>query len=231
MCGPYQTSSRAADPLLGRAAIDRSDQPQSAAYRLRADADQNSQRKGKQGPFRAALAQTIASASRILESEQANRLSLSWQDARCAAPRSHDSDLLQDGDGQGSYQQARHTPHAASQFCDGALGSGRRLDGHQQALGPQQLYNDHDLSSLPQAALGFHPEPTRLAASAPMPDVDRSISGEAQSQDRSEERSEERRSSLTVLNVVKQYTEPFISGRNLVGKHAVGMLRMHLWVC
>jgi len=42
-----------------------------------------------------------------------------------------------------------------------------------------------------------------------MPDVDRSLAGEAQTEDRSE-RTEERRSSLTVLNVVKQYTEPFI---------------------
>jgi hypothetical protein len=39
-----------------------------------------------------------------------------------------------------------------------------------------------------------------------MPDVDRSISGEAQSEDRSEER----RSGLTVLSVIKQYTEPFM---------------------
>ena len=206
MCGPSQTSCRPVDPLLRRATIDRSDQPQSAAYRFRADADQDSQRKGKQGPFRAALAQAIASASRILESEQADRFPLSRQDAGCAAPRSHDSDLLQDGDSQGSYQQARHTPHAATQLCDGALGSGRRLDGHQQALGPQQLYNDHDLSSLSQAALGFHPEPSRLAAGQAMSDVDRSIVGEAQT----EERTKERRSSLTVLNVVKQYTQPFM---------------------
>lgn len=206
MCGPSKTSRRSTDPLLGRAAIDRSDQPQSPAYRLGTDADQNSQRQGKQGPFRAALAQTIASASRILESEQANRLPLSWQDARRAASRSHDSNLLQDGDRQSSYQQARNASHATSQLCYGALGSGRRLDGHQQTPGAQQLYNDHDLSSLPQAAPGFNPESARLAASAAMPNVDRSISGETQSEDRSEER----RASLTVLNVVKQYTEPFM---------------------
>ena len=206
MCGPSQTSSRAAYPLLGRAAIDRSDKPQSSAHRLRTDADQSSQRQGKQGPFRAALTQAIASASRVLESKQADRLSVSWQDSECATPRSHDSDLLQDGDRQGSYQQARNTPHSASQLRDGALGSGRRLDGHQQALGPQQLYDDHDLSSLSQAALGFYPEPTRLAAGEAMPDVDRSIVGETQT----EEQSEERRSGLTVLNVIKQYAEPFM---------------------
>ena len=62
-----------------------------------------------------------------------------------------------------------HTSHTASQLRDGALGSGRRLDGHQQALGPQQLYDDHDLSSLSQAALGFYPEPARLVAREAMP--------------------------------------------------------------
>jgi Putative transposase/Transposase zinc-binding domain len=202
MCGPSQTSCRPFDPLFGGATIDRSDQPQSAAYRLRADADQDSQGKGKQGPVRSAFAKALGSASRILESEQANRFPLSWQDSQCATPRSHDSDLLQDGDCQGSYQQARHTAHAATQLCDGALRSGRGLDGYQQALGSQQLYNDHDLSSLPQAALGFHSEPTRLAAGQAMSNVDRSFAGEAQT--------EERRSGLTVLAVVKQYTQPFM---------------------
>ena len=214
MCGPSQTSSCPANPLLGRAAIDRSDQSQSSAHRLRTDADQSGKRQGKQGPFRAALAQTLASTPRVLESEQANRLPLSWQDSGCASPRSHDSDLLQDGDRQGAHQQARHTPHFASQLCDGALGSGRRLDGHQQAFGPQQLYDNHDLSSLPQAAFGFHPEPARLAASETMSHVDRPIVGETQTEERSEERterSEERRSSLTVLNIIKQYTDPFIN--------------------
>ena len=83
-----------------------SDQSQGSAYQLSADADQDRQGEGKQRPFRVALVQTITSTSRVLESSQANRFSLSWQDAQCATSWSHDSDLLQDGGCQGSPQQA-----------------------------------------------------------------------------------------------------------------------------
>jgi len=57
------------------------------------------------------------------------------QDPGCATPRSHDSDLLQDGDRQGSYQQACYAPHAASQLCDGLLEAGVDLMAISKLLG------------------------------------------------------------------------------------------------
>jgi hypothetical protein len=223
---PSQTSCRSFDPLFGWVAAHRSDQSQGSEYRLSTNADQDRQGEGKQRPFRTALAPAITSASRVLESSQANRFSLSWQDAQCATSWGYHSDLLQDGRGQGSPQQACHAPHASSQFCDGTLGSRSRLDGHQQAAWTQQFHDNHDLSTLPQTALGFYPQPAGLVARETMPDVDRSISGETQTDDRSEQ--VERRSRLTVLNIVKQYTEPFIAkhGRTTASQVASTLARL-----
>ena len=78
-------------------------------------------------------------------------LPLPWQDTRSAAVRCHDPEGLQDGSRFSSDQQERDATYDASFLRDGTIGSGRRLDGNQQAAGTQQFRDDDDLLALPQA--------------------------------------------------------------------------------
>lgn len=105
-------------------------------YRLPTNADQDRQGKGRQKrPFRTALAPAITSASRVLESSQANRFSFPGQDSQCATSWGYDSDLLQDGGAAKAHLNKHVTPHTLRHsFATSLLGSGSRLDGHQQVL-------------------------------------------------------------------------------------------------
>lgn len=133
MCDPSETPSSSADSVLGWPASERSNQPQSSAHRLRTHATQSRQGQGGQGPLRTALAATTASAPRVLEKQQTNRLSVPRQDAGCSTSRNHDSDLLQVGGSQSSHQQACNAPYVEAFFRDGTTRSRGRFDGDQQA--------------------------------------------------------------------------------------------------
>ena len=175
MCDSSQTSCSSIDTVRSRSAAERSDEPQVTGYRLGANATEDHPSQGAQRQVRAALAATIVGTQSVLETRSTEELCLSWQDERRTALGCNDSANLQDGSRTSSYQEAGYSTYDEAFFRNRTARSRSGSNGYQQAVRTQQLYNYHDLFTLPQAALGFDPQPDRLASRSPMPQVDRSV--------------------------------------------------------
>lgn len=175
MCDSSQTSCSVVDPLRSRSAAERSDEPQTARHRLGAHATEDHSGQRAQGPLRAALAATLAGTKSVLEARSSEELYLSWQDERRAAVGCNDSANLQDGGCTSSYQEAGHATYPSSQFRDWTTGSRRGSHGNQQAARALELYDYHDLFTLPQAALGLDAQSARLVACSAVSQVDRPV--------------------------------------------------------
>ena len=172
--------------LCGGAETLRSTQPQAPGYRLGQDAIESRSGQGTQGSICSDIAQALERVESLLERVSADELLVPWADARSAAQWSGHSESSHLGSGQGSYQQARYATYAQAFLCDGALGGWSGLDGHQQTARTQQLYDNHGLPALPQAASLLNTQSAGLAAGQAVPALgrskfaDQSASSEAQ---------------------------------------------------
>ena len=175
MCDSSKTSRSPTDSVRGGIETQRSDEPQAAGHRLGANATANHPGQRPQGSLRTALAATASGIESVLETRSAEELHLPWQDERCATVRRNDPADMQDGSRTGSYQETGYATYPEAFFRDRPTRSRSRSDGYQQAVRTQQLYDYHDLFTLPQGALGFNAEPDRLAPGSAMSKVDRSI--------------------------------------------------------
>ena len=209
MCTSSQTPCGPANSLRGGPAIDRSDQPQDPGYRLRQDAIESCSGQGTQGSIRSDLAQAAQGTTRLLADRQANDLPLSRQDTRRSASRSDHPNLLQAGSGPSQTQQARNAAHFKALLCDGTLGGGSRLDGHQQIAGPQQLRDNDGLSALPTAASGDSSKSDRLATRQAMPEVGRSNFGTSVGATGGTDGNASQ--TLSVHDIIRKYTPSFFA--------------------
>ena len=184
-----------------------------------------------QRQVRAALAATVVGTQSVLEIRSSDELYLSWQDERRTALGRYDSANLQDGSRTSSYQEAGYSTYDEAFLRNRTARSRSGSNGYQQAVRTQQLYNYHDLFTLPQAALGFDAQPDRLASRSAMPQVDRSIASVtirtvADEQARQAAVGQERVAApegtpklaptLTVHSLIKRFTPAFIAKHRVV---------------
>ena len=175
MCDSSQTSCSSIDTVRSRSAAERSDEPQAAGHRFGANATADYPSQGAQRQVRAALAATVVGTQSVLETRSSDELYLSWQDERRTALGRYDSANLQDGSRTSSYQEAGYSTYDEAFLRNRTARSRSGSNGYQQAVRTQQFYNYYDLFTLPQTALGFDPQPDRLASRSAMPQVDRSL--------------------------------------------------------
>ena len=226
MCDSSKTSCGPADTLRGRTEAKRSDESQVAGHRLGANAAANHPGQRPQGSLRAALAATLERTQSVLETRSAKELHFSWQDERRATLGCDDPANVQDGSRTSSYQEAGYATYPEAFFRDGATRSRSRSDGNQQAARTQQLYDNHDLFTLPQATLGFNTQPDRLAPGSAVSKVDRSIASVTigtvaeeqilEATRRKElvgvsESASDYTAELTVHSIIKRFTPAFIA--------------------
>ena len=174
----------------------------------------------------AALAATFVGTQSVLETRSTDELYLSWQDERRTALGRYDSANLQDGSRASANQEAGYSTYDEAFLRNRTARSRSGSNGYQQAVRTQQLYNYYDLFTLPQTALGFDPQPDRLASRSAMPQVDRSLTsvtigtvadGQARQAAAGQERvaapesTSKHTPTLTVHSLIKRFTPAFIA--------------------
>ena len=175
MCDSSKTPCGSTNSLRGRIETERGDEPLAAGHRLGTHATADHPGQGTQRPLRAALAATLERTESVLETRSAEELHLPWQDERRAALGCDDPANLQDGSRSSSYQEAGYATYPEAFFRDWTIGSRGRSHGYQQAARTLELYNHHDLFTLPARTSRLDAQPDRLASGSAMPQMDRSF--------------------------------------------------------
>ncbi len=124
-------------------------------------------------PICAHLATIADGVEALLAGSASQPILLPWQDRRHSSEQGCCSEGMHLSNGSGRNQKACDASYDATLVRDRNAGGRSRLDGHQQAAGAQQLHNDDGLAALSPPAFGQRTEPDRLAASSPVPTLDR----------------------------------------------------------
>ena len=128
-------------------------------------------RQRTQRAARAALAQALGDAPRVLAGIQTDSLSLPWQDTHDTLCRHDDCQSNEGRSQEGRHQETSLPPCPTTFLRDGTAGSWSRSTNNQQTAGTRQLHHHDGLSPLPPRTLGRSPQSAGLATRETAPDL------------------------------------------------------------
>ena len=159
--------------LRGRAAIERSDQPDDQRHRQPTDATEHSIRKGTQATPSPAVSPTTQGTQRLLESVSHHVSAVSGQAPKQTLHWKLDSKSDQSASQESGNHQDRDASHAAALLRHGVAGSGGGYSYHQPIVGARQLHHDDGLSARQTQPPATLAQSTGLAAHSPTTQVAR----------------------------------------------------------